>query len=193
MSLMMAMVRLAVLAVEITLRLIFAVLRALTGFRWRFPRFYLPRIFLAAAATVLVCAGVGFAVGSSARTSSAEAATVRTLAIQAAAQRARSENLTAGKARGYAAGLSTGKRLGTTRGRRAGAIAAQKAAEVVAAREAAARAVREHRAEQSRESCVKIEPNNEGPCDLPGPTVTGHPCPQGYVPNADHGVVCVPT
>jgi hypothetical protein len=139
------------------------------------------RIVLAAILGTLIVVGLGiggFALGRSERTSKA--------AARADEQAARAQAFTAADTAAYRAswsrGYADGLRRGDHHGREAGTVAGRRNGTVVASQRAAAGA-------SAATGCAQIP---GGPCEAPGPGVTGHSCPPGSVPNADGGVVCVP-
>lgn len=154
------------------------------------------RPFSVLVAGLLVClfGAVGFRVGQIVRPSSADAASTWHDAAASSYSHARASAY----GRAWRAGDGDGARAGAEAGARAGMRAGLAAARAQAAlRAVAARALsatltssprRLRRGVRTR-ACVAVA---GGLCEALGPRLTGRPCPQGSVPYAEGGAVCIP-
>lgn len=154
------------------------------------------RPFSALVAILSVClfAAVGFRIGQSQRSSTADASSTWQLAAAAAYAPARSSAYERAWRHGYARGQRVGAAAGAVSGARAGRTAglAEAAVSTVAARAVAAAlaATPVKLARGARtERCIVVA---GGLCETLGPRITGRRCPSGSVADPEGGVVCVP-
>lgn len=153
-----------------------------------------PFSILVAILAVCMFAAVGFRIGQSQRSSSADAASAWQTAAAAAYNPARANAYRVGWRHGYEHGRAAGMAAGTSAGARAGgaagraeASAGSDAARAVSSVLAATPVKLEARVRTER--CVEVA---EGLCETLGPRVTGRACPTGSVAYPEGGVVCVP-
>lgn len=153
-----------------------------------------PFSIIVAILAVGMFAAVGFRVGRSERSSTADAASTWQDAAAAAYSPARASAYRAARQDGYAQGWKAGIAAGNSNGFRAGRAAgiAEAAQGTIAARAVAAALAATPirlRAGIKTERCVEVA---GGLCETLGPRVTGRRCPQGSVADPEGGVVCVP-
>jgi hypothetical protein len=139
-------------------------------------------------------AAVGFRVGRSEQSSTADAATVWQDAAAAAYSPARTGAYRVAQRHGYAqgwkAGITAGESSGSRAGRAAGIAEATKGTIAARAVAAALAATPIHlKAGVKTNRCVEV---SGGLCEALGPRITGRRCPQGSVADPEGGVVCVP-